>query len=538
MRVTLRYRLLASFLLVMFITLVTATLPLLVMLRELPAPREESLELLRESIDEYGYFTRADQRSFPPDVLELLNLVDHEFEFMMNYLGDMDRLFKGTIFRGVPDIQNGENPQVKMRLSARLPNPISLERLARGVERLGYRLLLTEARKNHSQPVVLYDSEDDFQFGEILDDFHLDSPITSVDFSLNERYTSNFGDFRDHDGEQWVFYGMNWFWQPEHEDDEFELSEGVNLLLAEERPDQWQALREPLLRSLAISSLVAVALAFFISRSIGKPLLAFARAAEAVAEGDLEQRVPVSGPPEMRHAARAFNHMSVQVRETQRVQRELLANISHDLRTPLTSIQGFSQAIIEGATRNVREAARVIHVEAGRLNRLVSGLLDLSRVGEGIPTENLREVDLRSILQRVCQQQQIQAEEGGIALQCDEGQPVILPVESDLVEQAVINLVSNALQFTPSGGRVIVRGEIQGNQARVIVEDNGPGIPSEQRERIFERFYQLDSARGPRRGAGLGLSIVREIARAHGGRVWAEAAAGGGARFVLELPLV
>ena len=247
--------------------------------------------------------------------------------------------------------------------------------------------------------------------------------------------------------------------------------------------------------------------------------------------------MPVSGPPEMRHAARAFNHMSVQVRATQRAQSDLLANISHDLRTPLTSIQGFSQAIIDGATHNARDAARIIHLEAARLNRMVSGLLDLSRLGEGIPAEAMREVDLSLILERVCERQQIQATEGGIELRYENSGALSIRGDGDLLEQAVVNLVSNALQFTPSGGRVKVRGERRGGAVRIIVEDNGPGIPEEQRERIFERFYQIDHARGPGRGAGLGLSIVQQIAQAHGGSVMAEAREGGGARFIVELPL-
>ena len=536
MRFSLRYRLLASFLLLMVITLAMAALPLLVMLRQLPAPREESLRVLRKSIDEHGFLSLADEHSFQPDVLGLLNLGEHEFKFLMSYLNGMELLFERSVFGKDSRILSRAPFSPRTRSRTSLPDPISLERLARSVENMGFRLLVTygtQANNGRSGPVVLFDSMKRLQQGDILGDFHLDGPITSVNWLMNERYTSNFGDFRDGDGDQWVFYSMNWDWPLSQAD----APQRTTVLLAEERQNQWEVLREPLLQSLAVSSLVAVVLAFFISRSIGKPLLAFARAAEAVAEGDLEQRVPVSGPPEMRHAARAFNHMSVQVRATQRAQSDLLANISHDLRTPLTSIQGFSQAIIDGATHNARDAARIIHLEAARLNRMVSGLLDLSRLGEGIPAEAMREVDLSLILERVCERQQIQATEGGIELRCENSGALNIRGDGDLLEQAVVNLVSNALQFTPSGGCVNIRGERRGGAVRIIVEDNGPGIPEEQRERIFERFYQIDHARGPGRGAGLGLSIVQQIAQAHGGSVMTEAREGGGARFIVELPL-
>ena len=536
MRFSLRYRLLASFLLLVVITLAMAVLPLLVMLQQLPAPREESLQLLRKSIDEHGFLSLADERSFEPDVLGLLNLGEHEFEFLMGYLNGMELLFERSVFGKNSRAFSRATLPSRAQSRASLPDPISLERLARGVESMGFRLLVTygeQVNDGGTGPAVLFDSMKRLQLGDILSDFRLDAPITSVNWLMNERYTSNFGDFRDGDGDQWVFYSMNWDWPLSQAG----APQRTTVLLAEERPNQWEVLREPLLRSLAVSSLVAVVLAFFISRSIGKPLLAFARAAEAVAEGDLEQRVPVSGPPEMRHAARAFNHMSVQVRATQRAQRDLLANISHDLRTPLTSIQGFSQAIIDGAARNTRDAARIIHLEAARLNRMVSELLDLSRLGEGIPVEAMQEVDLSLVLESVCERQQLQAKEGGIELRCESSGVLNIRGDGDLLEQAVVNLVSNALQFTPSGGRVEVHGERWGEIARVIVEDNGPGIPEEQRERIFERFYQIDHTRGPGRGAGLGLSIVRQIAHAHGGSVMAEARENGGARFVVELPL-
>ena len=507
---------------------------MLVILRRLPAPREESLVLLRKSIDEHGLLSLAEEHSFQPEVIRLLKLAEHDYEYLIRSLEGMESLFERSIFGG------NARAMIRSWLPSRvLDRPfviesISLEQLAKSVESMGFRLLVTSGmyeRNGSSGPEVLFDSRKRFELGDILSDFHLDAPLRNVDWLSRDSFTSNFGDFRDVDGEQWVFYSMNWNWPSGRS----LAPQRMTVLLAEERPSQWEVLSEPLLRSLAVSSLVALVLAIFISRSISKPLLAFARAAEAVAEGDLDQRVPVSGPPEMRYAARAFNHMSVQVRSTQRTQQDLLANISHDLKTPLTSIQGYSQAIIDRATSNVSDAARIILHEAKRLNRMVSGLLDLSRLGEGIPSEAIQEVNLNLLLNRVCERHQIQAKNSGIQLKCEINDEMFIRCDGDLIEQAIGNLVSNALQFTPRGGWVNVGFDKRGEVVCIIVEDDGPGIPIEHRERIFERFYQIDPVRGPGRGTGLGLPIVKEVALAHGGNVGVEAGEAGGARFVLEL---
>ena len=508
---------------------------MLVILRQLPAPREEALMLIRKSMDEHGYFTRVDERRFKPDVIRLLDLVDEDFEILIHHFEGMDTLFENSIFgRNVQAItrsilpSNRENPLFAME-------SVTLDQLARSAESMGFRLIVTSGmfeQNGSAGPEVLFDSRKRLFTGEILSDFHLDEPYRGNDSHRNESFTSNFGDFRDTDGVQWVFYGMNWGWP-------FGLSQSqqrITVLLAEERPSLWEVLQQPLLRSLVLSSIAALLLAILISRSISNPLSAFTHAAEAVAEGDLDQRVPISGPPEMRQAARAFNHMSVQVKSTQRSQQDLLANISHDLKTPLTSIQGYSQAIIDGATKNVNQAASTILHEAKRLNRMVTGLLDLSRSGQGISPDLLKQVNLSKMLNRVCEQQRIQADIKRIELICDCEEELLVHCDVDAVEQAIVNLVNNAIEFTPEEGRVKLSLFKQGSFTQIIVEDNGPGIPIEHRERIFERFYQVDPARGPGRGAGLGLSIVREIALSHDGSIRVEEVSSGGARFIFELP--
>ncbi|MCY4009616.1 MAG: HAMP domain-containing sensor histidine kinase [Anaerolineaceae bacterium] len=532
---TLRYRLLASYILLIVIALLTAALPILFLLRHVPAPREEALGLLRNSMDEYGALTHVDHRRFQPEVIRLLELAGQDYATLFRFFGGMEPSFERSILADrLPAISLPNLPGLREKSTFTMESD-NLERLAHSVERMGYRLIVTAGMNgtdDDQSPVVWFDSRKHFMLGDTLKEFHLDGPHRGGESLGRERFTSTFGDFRDSAGEQWVFYGMNWRWPF----GQSLLPQGITVLLAEERPSQWEVLQRPLLRSFAVSTVVALLLAVWISRSISNPLSAFARAADAVAEGDLDQRVPVSGPPEMQHAAAAFNHMSVQVKTTQRSQQDLLANISHDLKTPLTSIQGYSQAIVDGATSDVSQAASIIQHEAKRLNRMVTGLLTLSRLGANAAQDAFQEASLALILQRVCQQQQIAAEQCGIELNCSSLGEEKITCDVDLIEQAVMNLVSNALQFTPRGGWVKVRQEKREKAIRIIVEDSGPGVPAEQRERIFERFYQMDPTRGPGRGTGLGLSIVREIALAHEGKVWVEAGSTGGARFVMELP--
>lgn len=532
---TLRYRLLASYFLLIVITLLTATIPILFLLRHLPAPREEALELLRNSMDEYGALTRVDHRRFQPEVIRLLELAGQDYDTLARFLGGMASLFERSILaERVPTIFLPNLPVLSEKSTFTMESDV-LEHLAHSVESMGYRLIVTSGlngiRDGHA-PKVWFDSQNRLLLGDTLKEIHLDGPHRGVETLGRERFTSTFGDFRDPDGEQWVFYGMNWHWPF----GQSFMPQGITVLLAEERPSQWEALQRPLLRSFAVSSVFALLLAVWISRSISNPLSAFARAADAVAGGDLDQHVPVSGPPEMQHAAKAFNHMSVQVKTTQRSQQDLLENISHDLKTPLTSIQGYSQAIIDGATNNVSQAASIILHEAKRLNRMVTGLLTLSRLGANAAEETVEEACLIKILKRVCEQQRIEAERRGVELILSSKGEERIRCDVDLIEQAVMNLVSNALQFTPKGGWVKVGHEKREQAICIAVEDNGPGVAPEQRERIFERFYQIDPARGPGRGTGLGLSIVQEIALAHQGGVWVETGSSGGARFVFKLP--
>jgi signal transduction histidine kinase len=346
------------------------------------------------------------------------------------------------------------------------------------------------------------------------------------------------GRFRAPDGGQWLVYA-----QP--------LAIGVSptaWVVAQPDVAADEFFRQLFLRPLCLSGffsfVVALFLAWLISRSISRPLRMLARVSAAIADGDYEQRVTPGGPAELRSAANSFNAMADRVQSTQQAQRDFVANVSHDLKTPLTSIRGWSQAMLDGMVTNEseqRRAAGVIHTEAERMARLVDQLLDLARIDAGQFELRQEVVDIAAMLGSVHQNMRIRARDKGIRLTRKLDAVPPLTGDRDRLMQVFSNLVDNAISHTPPGGRVHLGLSQESDHAILItVQDTGPGIPPEELDRIFERFYQTDRSRvrtSERRGAGLGLAIVNEVVAAHGGRVEARSRLGEGSAFLVRLPL-
>lgn len=320
----------------------------------------------------------------------------------------------------------------------------------------------------------------------------------------------------------------------------------ITILLAEERPaSSWGAvlrifgasLLRPLLMAGAVGLGVAVLVAWLTSRGMVRGLGALSRAAGAVAVGDYGARVQVSGPDEVQAVGAAFNAMAGQVQAAQQTQQDFLANVTHDLRTPLTSIQGFSQAIIDGTSQDPAYHAQIIHDEAGRLNRMVGELLDLARIAAGRLSMRQNRVNPGLITGAVAERLAIRAREGGVQLVQDIQPVPDVAGDGDRLAQVFTNLIDNAIKFTPQGGTVGVRARVADGGAEITVSDTGQGIPADDLPRVFERFYQVDKSRGPRRGTGLGLAITAEIVQAHGGRIHVTSGGTGhGATFTVWLP--
>jgi len=344
------------------------------------------------------------------------------------------------------------------------------------------------------------------------------------------------GSFNDADSDQWLFVGLESLRQRQNT---------FALLFADPAPaqtlqdafSQFGTQLFPLLVQAAVVGLViAVLLAVLITRSIARPLQTVAKAAAQVADGHYNQSVPISGPAEVQSVAQAFNSMSDKVQAEQRSQQDFLANVSHDLKTPLTSIQGYSQAIMDGIG-DPRQAASIIHEESKRLNRMVLELTDLARLQAGRLSMKTSAVDLGQLTNAVAQRLMIVAKEKGVDLEMNSPSMPEIAGDGDRLVQVVDNLISNAIKYTPAGGKVMVRTQIRRNGVELIVEDTGQGISAEELPRIFERFYQIDKARGPQRGTGLGLAIVQEIVQAHGGTITvASPGEGRGSIFTVWLP--
>ncbi len=296
---------------------------------------------------------------------------------------------------------------------------------------------------------------------------------------------------------------------------------------------------------LVFSGLIGVAaalvLGFALSQSVAAPLRNIARAARSVARGNYRQRVPATGPREVRDLAANFNRMTEEVQRSQQTLRDFLANISHELKTPLTSIRGFSEAMLDGTIDDqvgIERSAKIISGESNRVLRLVQELLDLSRIESGQVSMQQDDIDLNELFGHVGEVFALRSEESGVNLDVAVQGGAHIRGDFDRLEQVMNNLLDNAFRHTPNGGAVRVGcRDLQPGMLQITVSDTGPGIPVNDLPHLFERFYRGDNANGAaRKGYGLGLAISREIVRAHGGEIWATSEAGQGTTFVFTLP--
>ncbi len=296
----------------------------------------------------------------------------------------------------------------------------------------------------------------------------------------------------------------------------------------------------PLLQAGAIAAALAVLLAVLIARSIARPLQTMAEVAHGVALGNYAAAAPATGPDEVRDLGQSINRMAQQVQASQQAQRDFLANVSHELKTPLTSIQGFAQAIADGtvdSTQGVQRSAGIIHAEAQRMRRMVEELLDLARLEAGLKSLKREPVELRALLAAAADKFSLRAQEKQVTLRAD--LPPVLPMlkgDGDRLAQVFTNLLDNALQHTPAGGAITLSAAPTAAGLAITVADTGAGIPPDDVPRIFERFYQVDKARTRTAGLGLGLTISKDIVEAHGGRLSVASQLGRGSQFTVLLP--
>jgi two-component system phosphate regulon sensor histidine kinase PhoR len=235
-------------------------------------------------------------------------------------------------------------------------------------------------------------------------------------------------------------------------------------------------------------------------------------------------------------------HDVTRLKELENTRRDFVANVSHELRTPLSLIKGFTETLLDGAIadeQKARQFLQTIDKHADRLSYLIDDLLTLSRLESDQLAMNQQSTDLQSLADRVYEDLQAKADKRSIRLETDIPEGLTLNVDGDRLQQAVFNLVDNAIKYGQVEGRVVIGGcATSQGMAEVAVIDDGPGIPPESVEKVFERFFRIDKARSRESGGtGLGLAIVKHIAQAHGGKVRLESELGGGSRFILCLPM-
>jgi signal transduction histidine kinase len=283
---------------------------------------------------------------------------------------------------------------------------------------------------------------------------------------------------------------------------------------------------------------IALVIARWVARGMTQPLRDMAQAARRMETGDYTQRVHTDSRDEVGRLADAFNRMSTELEGLELMRRDLVANVSHELKTPISALRAHLENLLDGVERADPETLQIMLVQSERLGRLVDQLLDLSRLESGdVPLER-EQVELGPLVSQVFSEIQVARPDPGVTLADD--LPGDLPpvfADRERVHQVLFNLLDNAVRFTPTGGRVSVTASRHNGSVDVVVADTGPGISSEHLSRVFERFYRVDESRSrDDGGTGIGLAIARSVVEAHGGRIWADSEPGRGTTFTFELP--
>lgn len=283
----------------------------------------------------------------------------------------------------------------------------------------------------------------------------------------------------------------------------------------------------------------AVAVSFFVSGRITGPVRRLAVASRRIASGRYAERVPLGEPDELGQLAASFNEMATALEATERRRLELIGDVAHELRTPIANLQGYLEGLLDGVVAPSDRTWTLLHAEASRLRRLVEDLQELSRAEARQIPVTLRPVPPGRLVELAVARLAPQFTEKGLTLEA-----VVAPslphalADEDRAAQVLTNLLSNALRYTPGGGRVAVVVERQGEDLVFRVRDSGIGVAPEHLPHVFERFYRVEKSRSRAAGgSGIGLTIARALVEAMGGRIWAESPGPGqGATFSFTLP--
>lgn len=311
-------------------------------------------------------------------------------------------------------------------------------------------------------------------------------------------------------------------------------------LLAELASEVRQATQSSLFFASSAALVAAIAASYMFSGRIVAPLRRMARASGRIAAGQYAERVTVDGNDELAELAESFNQMAASLEETERRRLALIADVAHELRTPISTIEGYAEGLMDGVVDSSAEAFALLHREAGRLRRLVDDLQELSRAEAHQLVLNVRPISPKLVIAAAVDRLQSHFDEKAVSLDVasTEGMPEV-SADEDRAVQVLTNLLANALRYTPSGGRVTLRLSRAAGHLRFEVSDSGMGIAPEHLPHLFERFYRVEPSRSRAAGgSGIGLTIAKHLVEAQGGTIRAESAGlGRGATFTFTLPI-
>lgn len=293
-----------------------------------------------------------------------------------------------------------------------------------------------------------------------------------------------------------------------------------------------------LLASLA-GIAVAIVFGFIVSRRISAPIRQMNVAARRIASGEFQERLKITGHDETWQLAESFNHMVSSLEQLEKMRRDFVSNVSHELRTPITTIKGFVEGILDGTIPPERQGIylAIVRDEINRMKRLVNDLLDLTKMEAGESRPVLGRFDINELV-RICvinlQQQFLDKD---LTFDADfESERLFVKADKDGIQRVILNLLQNAIKFTPQGGLITVQTRVDKDFILTSVTDTGIGIAPEEQAFVFDRFFKADKSRSAdRSGVGLGLAIARNIITAHGGTIYVESTLGVGSTFIFSL---
>jgi two-component system sensor histidine kinase GlrK len=295
-----------------------------------------------------------------------------------------------------------------------------------------------------------------------------------------------------------------------------------------------------LLTGLAV--IIGLIIAWINARTINRPVLLLMQGTKRIEQGEFDSPLTIDSPPEIKELAASFNSMCAKLRELDQMKADFISHVSHELRTPLTSIRAATDLLLQKGAETppdkVEHRLNIIKEESNRLTEMINTMLNLSRMEAGMVEYRLDRHDLRGSLERCCSAMQPLAEDSGIELGLSlTEEPMLTVMDREKIEQVVINLLGNALKFTPKGGTITISGRLrsqngpEGTIIEVCVMDTGCGIDPDELEGVFDKFRK-----GKGSGTGLGLAIAKHVIAAHEGKIWAHSEPGKGSRFCFTLP--